>query len=562
MKKWRAIAWMLIAVLLFSGCSDGTQNATESEEGTLADSGELVVEATLLLAKNGMAEFEIIIPETCDEDVVDAANELKKELKKATGVVFMVYDDATQGGVLTAGSNEIVIGDCRRTASKTVMKDLTYRDYTVTVLENNVVIGGYSTDELVDGVNALIDLLDDAHVVKDGNDVYLNWTGDIHQVYDQYKFESICLNGVPLSKYRIVYPSDVRQDEYLDAAFEVQKSIGERCGYVLDIVTDATNQQTYEILIGETNRVESVAYYNGDDAVMELEYGFQLCGDKIQIACGGSFSVPQAAKLFETAVLKKMTAPSGILDGVTVQKESLTQDATIPDCKGEYRFMSYNILVEKEGWGSGGLIPSSVKIRKEAVAGLLLRYLPDVVGLQEASEQWSKALFPEISDVYAVVETSRSDGTANAVPLLYNKNRLTLIESGSEDLGDKVGHITWGLFEDKNNGTRFLYFSTHLDPRDQALKLTEAGIYGNLITTLKERFNVPAFAAGDYNSGKDSEQCARFKEVSGLELLSPSTGVDHIFGENVEVVAGAIERGNYAQYASDHYPIWVDVNFK
>jgi endonuclease/exonuclease/phosphatase family metal-dependent hydrolase len=86
---------------------------------------------------------------------------------------------------------------------------------------------------------------------------------------------------------------------------------------------------------------------------------------------------------------------------------------------------------------------------------------------------------------------------------------------------------------------------------------------GDVIKELRTRYDVPMFAAGDFNSGKSTEQIALFKDVCGLTLLSPSTGVDHIFGESsIEVVAGGIERSNCAQYASDHKPVWIDCNIK
>lgn len=565
MKKRGIIALLLLAALLLAGCGENPSPAATEESGHEEATTAQQIEAgagEILLVSNGKAVLEIIIPEDCDGSVIDAANDLKSALRSKVGAAFMVLDDFTRDGAVANGQNEIVIGNCKRTASKSALEGLTYSDYVVASKGTNIIVAGYENAKLVEGVNALIAMLDDAHLVKTDDEVRLRWDGNIQKACANYAFDGMTLADVPLSQYRIVYPADVRADEYLSAAFAIQHSIGQRCGYVLDIVTDGEATQEHEILIGKTNREESTAYYNGSDAVMELEYGFAIVEKKIQVACGGNFSVSYAAELFEE-LLRELNASNGAFDGLATMKKSLTEDSSIPACKGDYRFMSYNILVEYEGWGSGGVIPTSVDIRKEAVAGLLLRYLPDVVGLQEVSEKWSNELPEMIDDVYTVVKTKRSDGTINAVPLIYNKNRLTLVDCDSVNLGDKVGHITWGVFEEQQSGQRFAYFSTHWDPRDEALKLVEAQLMGDVIKELRTRYDVPMFAAGDFNSGKSTEQIALFKDVCGLTLLSPSTGVDHIFGESsIEVVAGGIERSNCAQYASDHKPVWIDCNIK
>ena len=560
MKKRGIIAWMLLGVLLLTACGgeNGTPITEESQAESVTASQPEAVEGGIVLASEGKAMFEIIIPEDCDGSVIDAANDLKSALRSKVEAVFVVSDDFTRGGVVTDGSNEIVIGNCKRTASKSALEGLRYSDYRLAFAGSNLVIAGYDNERLVEAVNALIAMLDDGHLIKTGSEVRLKWEGDLHKVCESYTHESLTLGGVPLSSYRIVYPSDERADEYLEAAFTIQQSIGRRSGYVVDIVTDSETAQEYEILVGKTNREESTAYYSESEAVRELEYGLAIVGNKLQVACGGNFSVPFAAELLEKQ-LEALTAPVGVLDGIATAKKSLVNDASIPACKGEYRFMSYNILVEYEGWGSGGIIPSSVDIRKEAVAGLLLRYQADVVGLQEVSDKWSNELPELIDDVYEIVRVKRSDGTINAVPLLYKKDRLILVDSDSIDLGDKVGHITWGVFEDRQTGERFAYFSTHWDPRDDELKMSEAQIMADAVNALRERYEVPIFTSGDYNSGKSSDQVALFMEQSGLVLLSPSTGVDHIFGESyIEFVAGGIERSNYSQYASDHKPVWID----
>ena len=67
----------------------------------------------------------------------------------------------------------------------------------------------------------------------------------------------------------------------------------------------------------------------------------------------------------------------------------------------------------------------------------------------------------------------------------------------------------------------------------------------------------------DFNSIPGSVSYATFVAKSGLEHVTGTGGVDHIFySDDFTAVAQGFEAENGAKKASDHYPVWADLKLK
>lgn len=564
MKSKKAlIIWvcMLLAfVLAFSACDTAPNTSDPTEQsigGTEASATPTEPGRAVELMKNGKANYKIIISEDASEELMVTVNNLKNRLREITGVVFYAYDDYTKDGQPIDGTGEIVIGNCKRTEAQAELATLRYKDYTVKMTESNILILAHNDANTRKAINALVAMLDESNLERNGETISLKWTGDIlHR--GNYVTNVPTLADVPLSSFTIVYPSDIT-DDY---AMALREAYAKRFGDFLPVVSDSTPETQYEILLGKTNRALSQSVYAADTAPDYMEYYFTADQGKLLVASGGLFSLDQAV---ERLGLYFSTSSTKVEDLIAKGSTNLLSDP-IQSCTADYRFMSYNILVEYEGWGSGGDIPPEVEIRKEITASLILNYKPDVACLQEVYETWHANLPELIESNYGFVEATRTDGSKNRTLLIYNKSRLKVVESGYLDLEDIVTSnkrvVVWAVFEDLETSARFAAFGTHWSSvGGEEVKVVEAGRTAELVKQIAAQYSVPSVMMGDLNSV--GEAVTAYATQSG-HTKGVANGVDHIFYSNVtlQLVYQETIIGNCAKYASDHRPIFFDVNLK
>ena len=551
----------LLAGLALLLCSCGTQTPPKAGSDTTGTSavtdpaGEDEPVRRLQLTNNGRAAYRIILPEDCSEELSAEVETLRKALVSLTGIAFYISNDRTGDGAVVSGASEMVIGNCRRTESQELLKELRYRDYAVCATEANILIAGHEDTTVLRAIRYLIAVLEHDGVVQDGGNHYLMWE-DYRYTASSYRLEQMTIQGVALSEYRIVYAADALSTAPKQLAEQIQQAIGRASGYVLPVVTDAEPESDYEILIGNTNRNVSTK----EDL---LCYRVGISDRQLVFSAGGYYSLGQAVAAF-AAYLND--SDDGVLDGISLEDAEIL---TVPDHTGDYRFASYNILVEYEGWGSGGDIPSDVQIRKEPVAAILLGYLPDVAALCEVFDTWSENLPPMLAEVYDWVEPELSDGNCNRSPLIYRKDRLRVLESGYQYIESTVSPInqrvvTWALFENRESGERFLVFGTHLDSVSDTERLLEAQTIVAFTERLRQQYQVPAVLMGDLNStsvGDAYQELIDNTDFTSAYAPGHYPWVDHILcTPELYVVKAGTDGNAAAQTASDHRLIYADVN--
>lgn len=169
--------------------------------------------------------------------------------------------------------------------------------------------------------------------------------------------------------------------------------------------------------------------------------------------------------------------------------------------------MSANVLVHIKGWGG-----EPVKPRAHRFAKAIEHYAPDVIGVQEMCGDWYKYLLPQIEEDYQLIEPKNSIVMENRTPIIYNKNKLSLVESRliKYSVGDKNGCrvITVGVFDRLSDGARFIVTSTHLDlirlkdyDKEKETILRQVSEFIDTVESLRAEYaDCPIFMTGDYNS--------------------------------------------------------------
>lgn len=254
----------------------------------------------------------------------------------------------------------------------------------------------------------------------------------------------------------------------------------------------------------------------------------------------------------------------------------------------DLRIMSFNILHPE--WSR---VP--VKGRDEIVTEILRYYMPDVVALQEAGAQWHKALKPILMDTgeYATAcRQSNADGFLyNTTCFLYNPQTVRLAEEYILDLDYKSPSRVFAVavFERLSDGARFVMTNTHPAPRDDpenyARNMSKLTAFA--AETAGKYAGLPIIIAGDFNTPEDSELYLALMDEAGVRdakyeaavlvrncstffgyQVAPDPEntdlcVDHLFvNDRVDVRLFNEVIGHNVQNASDHIPIYIDIDLK
>src|SRR5690606_30875590 len=103
--------------------------------------------------------------------------------------------------------------------------------------------------------------------------------------------------------------------------------------------------------------------------------------------------------------------------------------------------------------------------RQDSVSSTILHYAPDVVGLQEVSDNWYAVLPGLLAAEYTMVCPQTSRGQTNYTGMAYNQRKVKLLESGTDILvagnSTKLRLVTWGHYEQLAGGARFVVMNTH-----------------------------------------------------------------------------------------------------
>ncbi|MBR1891295.1 MAG: endonuclease/exonuclease/phosphatase family protein, partial [Clostridia bacterium] len=201
---------------------------------------------------------------------------------------------------------------------------------------------------------------------------------------------------------------------------------------------------------------------------------------------------------------------------------AVKQNASVRAEDTTIRAMSFNILCDDYN------NKPAVAPRVPGVVNTILRYMPDVIGLQECDDQWYAALAAD-SSLSAKFKFINYDSTAqnkvtygstkytNYSTIMYNKDVLELVEWTQQLHNPPCGNyncrvFTIAVFRIKQSGKLFIFTSTHL-----ALSVDERVDQVNNMKSVIDQWkakypDVPFMMSGDYNANES--------EISIINLMS------------------------------------------
>lgn len=192
-------------------------------------------------------------------------------------------------------------------------------------------------------------------------------------------------------------------------------------------------------------------------------------------------------------------------EGEPISDWSAEPPVTVPE-PTPLKVASYNIKCANCKGGA------SWAKRRGAVANTILGQMPDVIGLQEASQGRMKGrrvsqfvdLLNLLGSPYQV--TDRSPGASGAVRIFYNSETVELIAEGAKALPRSGGsnqqrYLSWAIFKQKATGTQFLFGDTHLEPGKQfgSLRKRQAQTIASTLKAVGSD-ELPTIVVGDLNS--------------------------------------------------------------
>lgn len=278
---------------------------------------------------------------------------------------------------------------------------------------------------------------------------------------------------------------------------------------------------------------------------------------------------------------------------------------------------SYNIRYHNSGDDKGGNVWQT---RCKVICDQLNFEDPDIFGTQEALDEQLNDLL-RFLDNYAYIGVGRDDGrkAGEYAAIFYKKDRLTLLEEGHfwlSETPDKpslgwdaacVRICTWGKFEQKATGFRFMFFNLHMDHVGVVARREAARLVVRRIGEMAK--GEPIVLTGDFNVDQNDEiygiftnaqilaDCYerthfRFAENGTFNSFDPdlktNSRIDHVFVSPSFVVDryavltncywtgrsdAVAQPGNDApselrltpyvrRLPSDHYPVFVKLHVK
>ena len=348
-----------------------------------------------------------------------------------------------------------------------------------------------------------------------------------------------------------------------------------------------------EILVGLTNRKES---HEVHASLGREQFAIKVIGEKLVIIGYDSYATVAAVDYFVSTFLNaKINGSFEISFDYEYLGEASLRKVAISD-EASYRIMTWNL---------GCMVSESKNGQLECI-DIILRYLPDVMGLQECNSAVHSKVLKSLPEFYAFAnKTHNNSSTVNYTPIIYNTELFTLLKSDIVWLrgrytGTNTKSLSWAVFEDKN-GDKFALINYHgavcsnsysgFQNFTSAQLTEQANIWklDNVVQVIEiknaiiaEYGNIPIMVSGDnnFNSNSqpyknlaadgfvDAELTARVSKMTGFKTSYsygsvPGSGlsIDHVFGlNNVDFVVHYIVRGDDVWKASDHCPVYVDFN--
>ncbi len=519
---------------------------------------------------SALGQYRIIYAEKADSTVYGAASALSQALTDKVGVNIPLSDDFYREGVpgYSIEKEEILIGVTNRPETAEFLSGMKMNDYGYAVINGKLVIAGRSSDttrsafdlfctEVLDGLSA-----DSKFFVTDGTRSVKS--GD-------YAVDDLTLCGKSIADFTVVYDKDEAYNKVL--AEMLSAFVASKVGYVLPVekstALDKLDAKQSVIYIGLSDKASLPASLSTAPGAGQYLLAADTADRTFVLAAGGTpADTTEAVKdLMERIVESGEKTVAITLEGNTPvavgEKDTLTA-------------MSFNVWVS-----------SVTDERMKRVSDMIRKYMPDTIGVQEASVSWMNYLKDTFGDTYACVGVGRDlFGAGEHSAIFYAKDKFKLIESDTKwlsptpDVPSKFDEsslnriYTYAILERKSDGMRFLCLNTHLEHTTEEARVLQAGV---LLEFLAKHPDLPVVCTGDFNTTKGGDlyktiTANRLADGAAVALSTDNSATFHAYGDSSKVIDFCFvsresvlvdkyfvcdEKIN-GDFASDHHPVMIE----
>ncbi len=251
------------------------------------------------------------------------------------------------------------------------------------------------------------------------------------------------------------------------------------------------------------------------------------------------------------------------------------------------KVMTYNIRLDLASDGE-----NRWDNRKEMLAGQVLFYEPDFLGVQEALHNQMDYLAKALPN-YKYIGRGRDDGRQQGEysAIFYNAENFDVLDQATFWLSETPVTpskgwdaaynrvCTYGIFRDKKTGVKLWVFNTHLDHVGNIARVESAKLILQKIKQLNTQ-NLPVVLTGDFNLEDNSESIKLIStelndaKKSAKQVFGPDgtfnafqfdkpviTRIDYIFtSRNIAVKKYAVlSDSKNCRYPSDHLPVYTEL---
>ncbi len=267
------------------------------------------------------------------------------------------------------------------------------------------------------------------------------------------------------------------------------------------------------------------------------------------------------------------------------QNETVSTDTSEISDDTMIRVMSYNLLHPE--WSSyADNVP--VAGRDTIAADVIKHYLPDVIGVQEANDDWHSAidrLLVSTGDYMQACKKCNSD-SLNMTTLYYNPKTVKLIDEYVLDLeeGSDIRVMSVAVFQKLADGKQFVVANAHPAPPSQSENYNAnfEELTKQVQAELKKYTDIPFILVGDFNSitimpkfsgfvndtdlqnaREEAKEIindyATYSEIYDEPPKNNYMSIDHILTNGVASVEEfSVIIDLDVQNSSDHLPIYAD----
>ena len=531
------------------------------------------------LISNGEVNCSIVYSAEAGEDMLELVELLQSMLKEKTGVMIPAKTDAEE---TNTNEIEILLGNTNRVESTAASEYFKFGAWVSRAKDNKIVIFGHYKETTKNAIKYFVEK--NLMLTEENGAKKVVYNSDYVYADNRTLFFD---SANPMKNFVIVYSEKDSQFELI--AKKLQQRIKDFTGEEMSVIAESdsvgeNSAELYEkeIIIGPVDRENIKELCKG---LKKEEYIVTTIDKNKVIMSADDPVVLEECIDNETETFNDISFTRRWMFDAKTKKVVYKSEYNVPKTEGaDLRIMSWNILTEF--WNSK--IP--VEMRQDGLASLVNAYKPDVIGMQEVSENWFRAIKSEFDDgSYKFVTEKTCYDRAALVTILYNSETVKpLAFECTPFSNDKTALntiITWAAFERLSDGKKFIVVSSHWanNQLPQHVPVHLADTVSTVKKLEKEYPGIPVFVTGDYNKNEKTEAYIEFAEKIGYQdpkftakqiLTQTKTNasiykdlpqdagdaIDHIFvTPTTEIEMYNIISDKTARYSSDHSPVYIDL---